>query len=177
MIKNLLRNLRYDWPLHFALRLTDWLPDNVAVLRLRGMLARPFLGACGRNLRLGRQITFYNPSNLRIGADVYIAYGCWFLAGERITIGDEVLFGPYVVVATSNHTKVGNSFRYGPPEKKPVQIGAGCWIAAHATILAGSIIGEGVLVAAGAVVRGEIPAGKLVGGVPGVVLGDAGVNH
>ncbi len=70
------RLLRYDLPLHFVLRLTNWLPDNVMFIRLRGRLARPFFKSCGTRLGLGRNITFYNPSKIEIGEDVYIGYGC-----------------------------------------------------------------------------------------------------
>jgi len=170
MKNNLLRNLRSDWPLHFVLFSTNWLPDNVIFLRLRGTLARPFLGSCDVNLRLGRCITFYNPSAIIIGKDVYIAYGCWFMGGEQIHIGDEVIFGPYCVVVSSNHTRLNRSFRYGEPNKLPISIGRECWVASHSTITAGSRVGDGVLIAAGAVVMGEIPPDTMVGGVPARVL-------
>ena len=84
--------LRYEWPLHVVLLLTNWLPDNVIFLRLRGLLASFFLGECGDDLRLGRNVTFYNPSKIRIGSHVYLAYGCLCLAGDQpISIGDEVI--------------------------------------------------------------------------------------
>jgi acetyltransferase-like isoleucine patch superfamily enzyme len=108
--------IRYDWPLHFLLRLTNWLPDNVIFIKLRGMLARPFFRKCGTNLGIGRNVTFYNPSAIEIGSSVYIAYGCWFLGAGRLVIEDEVLFGPYVVISPANHTKINGSFRYGDSE-------------------------------------------------------------
>lgn len=108
---------RYDWPLHLVLFLTNWLPDNVIFLRLRGYLARPFFKECGGDLRLGRNVSFYNPSNIVFGSNIYIAYGCWFSAGDRIEVEDEVLFDPYVCVASSNHTRLGGSYRYGQPRK------------------------------------------------------------
>lgn len=174
----LIRNLRYDWPLHFVLLLTNWLPDNVLFLRLRGWLARPFLGSCGANFRLGRNNTFYNPAAIHIGRDVYIAHGCWFMGGAQIQVGDEVLFGPYCVVVSSNHTRLDGSFRYGEPDKLPISIGRGCWVAAHVTITGGSRIGDGALIAAGAVVAGEFPPDAMIGGVPARVLkGVEDPNH
>jgi len=164
------RLLRYDWPLHFSLLLTDWLPDNVIFLRLRGLLARPFFAECGHNLRLGRKITFYNPSRIRLGSDVYIAYGCWLMAGAEINIGDEVLLGPYCVVVSSNHTRVGGSFRFGAPELRPIRIGRGSWLGAHTTVVAGATVGEGSLVGANSVVSGVIPPGVLAAGAPARVI-------
>jgi len=167
----IIRNLRYDWPCHFVLRLTDWLPDNVLFLRLRGALLRPFLGSCGSNLRIGRGLTLYNPSRIHFGRDVYVAYGGWFMAGAEIHVGDEALFGPYCVVVSSNHTRRSGSYRYGRPDKQPIRIGARTWVAAHVTITAGSDIGDGALVAAGAVVRGGVAPDMMVGGVPARELG------
>lgn len=160
------RLLRYDWPLHFAIVLTNWLPDNVIFLRLRGKLVRPFLKHCGPNLRLGRNVTFYNPSRIRLGRDVYVAQGTWFMAGEEIWVGDEVLFGPYCVVVSSNHTRVNGSFRFGHGQQVPISIGRGCWLGAHVTVAAGASVGDGVLVAANSVVTGALPVDCLAAGLP-----------
>jgi len=164
------RSLRYDWPLHVVLFMTAWLPDNVVFLRLRGWLAHWFLGSCGRDLRLGRGIVFYNPRNISIGHHVYVAYGTWFSAGAEIRLGNEVLVGPYCVFASSNHTRLNGSFRYGPARQAPISVETGVWIAAQATITAGSTIGEGSLVAAGSVVQSQIPSGSLAAGQPARVV-------
>lgn len=169
-MKNLHRLLRYDFPLHFFLLLTNWLPDNVLFLRLRGALVRPFLGKCGINLRLGRNVTFYNPSSITLGKDVYIAQGTWFMAGERITVGDEVLVGPYCVIVSANHTRKGRSYRYGATQLAPISISNGCWLAAHVTVTAGTTIGEGCLIAANSVIRGTIPGDVVAAGVPAKVI-------
>lgn len=169
-MKKLFRLCRYDWPLHFVLLLTNWLPDNVACLRLRGGLARRFLGACGTNLWLGRNITFYNPSGTVFGSNIYVAYGCWFMAGERITVEDEVIFGPYCVIVSSNHTRSAFSFRFGKPQQLPIRVGRGTWVAAHVTLTAGSSVGSGSLIGANSVVRGEIPDNVLAAGVPARVM-------
>jgi len=50
------RILRYDWPLHLVLLLTNTLPDNVLFMRLRGFLLRPFFKKCGHNFRVARGI-------------------------------------------------------------------------------------------------------------------------
>ena len=44
-------------------------------------------------------------------------------------------------------------------------IGKGSWLGAHVVVTAGSNIGKGVLIAAGAVVTGEIPGDVLAGGL------------
>jgi acetyltransferase-like isoleucine patch superfamily enzyme len=168
-LRNIFRCLRYDWPLHLVLTLTGWLPDNTMVLRLRGCLARPFLGRCGTDLRLGRTVTFYNPAQIYLGSKIYIAYGCWFMAGGRIEVGDEVMFGPYCVVVSSDHSRRNRSFRYGTHRLQPIKIGRGAWLGAHVTITAGSEVGAGSLVAAGSVVHGVLPQDVLAAGQPAIV--------
>lgn len=164
------RLVRHDWPLHFVLLFTNWLPDNIVFLRFRGWLARPFFRSCGADLRLGRNVTFYNPSKIDLGKNIYIAYGCWISAGEEICIEDEVVLGPYCVVSSANHSRQGRSFRYGTPKEETIRIGKGSWIASHAIITAGSEIGPGSLIAAGAVVKGKIAPDTLAGGIPASAL-------
>jgi len=165
-MKNIIRLLRYDLPLYLIFLLTNWLPDMVVVLRLRGWLMRPFFGGCGKNFRVGRNVTFYNPQNIHIGKDVYVAYGSWLSAGEKIVIEDEVMIGPYCILTSSNHTKLNGSFRYGTPELKPIHIGRGSWIAGQCNVLAGSEIGDGTLVAANSVVNGKMNNHVLCAGSP-----------
>lgn len=166
-MNGLWRNLRYDLPLHFVLRLTGILPDNVVFLRLRGWLARPFFKSCGKNLRLARGITFYNPTQITLGADVYIGYGCYIIADAEIKIDDQVLFGPYVVVASSNHTRKDRSYRYGAHTAAPIYVGRGSWVGAHVTLMSGASIGQGCLVAShAAVAAGDYADDAFIAGVP-----------
>lgn len=166
MLRKIWRNLAHDLPCHFVLVVTNWLPDSTVVLRLRGWLLRPFFGRCGRDLRVGRNVTFYNPSQIFLGNHVYIAYGCWLMAGERIEIGNEVMFGPYCVVVSSNHTRRSRSFRFSPTKVAPIRVGSGVWIASHAVLTAGCEVGEGCLIAAHSVVVGSVPPDTMAAGQP-----------
>jgi acetyltransferase-like isoleucine patch superfamily enzyme len=163
-------NFRYLWPLHVVLLLTNLLPDNVLFLRIRGAMIKPFLGSCGSNFRVGRNVTFYNSQNIHIGSNVYIAIDNWFNASEKIRIEDEVMFGPKSVITSSNHTKYNGSFRYGKPQSKPIVIGRGSWVSANCTITAGSEVNSGCLIASNSVVRGCVPKNSMYGGVPGKVI-------
>jgi acetyltransferase-like isoleucine patch superfamily enzyme len=51
----------------------------------------------------------------------------------------------------------------------PIRIGRDCWLGANCVILAGVSIGDGAVVAAGAVVREDVPALAIVAGVPATV--------
>lgn len=158
--------LRYDWPLHFTLLLTNWLPDNVIFLRLRGAIARLFIGHCGKDLRIGRNVLIHNPKLLIIGDHVFIAYGCNIMATDNIKIDDEVMFGPYCVAISGNHTSYNSSFRYGKPSLDPISIGKGSWLGAHVVVTAGTTIGQNCLIAAGAVVAADIQSNTVAGGIP-----------
>ena len=55
-------------------------------------------------------------------------------------------------------------------ETAPVNIGKNVWIGMDATILKGVTIGDGAIVAAGAIVTRDVPARTLVGGAPARIL-------
>jgi maltose O-acetyltransferase len=164
------RLLRYDLPLHLVLSLTNILPDNTPFLVLRGWLAGFFLGSCKAHFELGRNVVFYNPSQVHVGENVYIAYGCVLLAIGDITLGNEVMLAQYVVLSAANHQRRKDSYRFGDAEILPISIGAGSWVGAHSTILPGAHIGSGSLVASNAAVKsGVYPQGALLAGVPAQV--------
>lgn len=110
----------------------------------------PFYTDCGINIRVGRN-TFVNS-------------GCCFQDQGGIRIGDDCLIGHQVVIATLNHAAPPK--QRGDMFSKPVIIGDGVWIGSHATILPGVTIGNGAIVAAGAVVTRDVPANTVVAGVP-----------
>jgi serine acetyltransferase len=109
---------------------------------------------------------------LRIGDRCVIGRGSHIVAHADIRIGDDVWTGPYVYVTDQNHgyadpdTPIGRQM----PVNKPVQIGAGSWLGAGAIVLPGARIGRNVVVAAGSVVRGEVPDHSVVAGVPARVV-------
>jgi acetyltransferase-like isoleucine patch superfamily enzyme len=163
--------LRHGIPLFVIKVLLDLLPDYRATMRLRGRAISPFLGSCGPGLEVGRDVTLLGADHLHIGRDVYLAKGSWLNAGGGLTIGDEVMFGPYVVVSTSSHVFRGGSARFAGWRLGSVRIGRGSWIAAHCTVTRGVSIGEGNLVAANTAVTRDTPDHVLVMGVPGEVVG------
>ncbi len=106
--------------------------------------------------------------NIKVGKNVFINSGCCFQDQGGIEIGDNVLIGQQVVIATLNHDLI--------PEKRanmlpaPVKIGNDVWVGAHATILSGVIIGNGAVIAAGAVVTKDVPPKANVAGLPPKII-------
>jgi maltose O-acetyltransferase len=103
---------------------------------------------------------------LRCGRQCWFNAGCFFDLGANITIGERVAIGHEVMILTGTHHVGDGLRRAGPFYAQPVRIGDGAWLGARSTILPGVTVGEGAVVAAGAVVTKDIAAHTLVGGVP-----------
>ena len=114
----------------------------------------PFTTDCGKNLHIGRR--------------VFINAGCRFQDQGGIYIGDDVLVGHNCVIATINHLE--EPARRGDMTTRPVRIGNRVWIGANVTILPGVTVGDGAILAAGAVVTKDVAPRTVVGGVPAKVL-------
>ena len=112
--------------------------------------------------------------NVTFGKNFYMNFDCQLLDVAPIKIGDNVMFGPRVTVATPMHPFVAEErvisvYEDGEHDweyAKPVTIGNDVWIASSATVCGGVTIGDGSIIAAGSVVTRDIPAGVLAAGVP-----------
>jgi maltose O-acetyltransferase len=84
-----------------------------------------------------------------------------------VEIGDHNMFGPDVYIADSNH-QFGLELTLGEEsmDRGKVIIGNRCWIGAKVVILKGARLGDGCVVAAGAVVTRSVEPGQVVAGVP-----------
>jgi len=120
----------------------------------------------------GPHQTTVPPRALVIGDRCVIGERCGLVAHESIEIGDDVWFGQEIYVTDANHgfEDLGRPIgqQLGPHE--PVSIGSGSWVGHGTVILPGARIGRHVVVAAGSVVRGEVPDNTVVGGVPARVI-------
>jgi acetyltransferase-like isoleucine patch superfamily enzyme len=133
------------------------------------------LGAIGpddpRGRRFGRMEMPTDPV-VSIGSRSLIGRGSHIVGHWEIVIGDDIQTGPYVYITDQNHSyedpvqPIGRQW----PTEAPVRVGSGSWLGANAVILPGAQIGEHVVVAAGAVVRGEIPDRCVVAGVPARIV-------
>jgi serine acetyltransferase len=109
---------------------------------------------------------------LRIGDRCVIGRGSHVVAHQSILIGDDVFTGPYVYITDQNHGYADPEVPIGRqwPSNATVSIGPGCWLGTGAVVLPGASIGRNVVVAAGAVVRGEVPSHCVVAGVPAKIV-------
>jgi acetyltransferase-like isoleucine patch superfamily enzyme len=106
--------------------------------------------------------------NIHVGENVFINMDCKMQDQGGIFIGNDVLIGHNVVFATLNHDE--NPEIRGALHPKPIHVGNKVWIGSNATILQGVTIGDGAIIAAGAVVNKDVPEKTVVGGVPAKII-------
>jgi carbonic anhydrase/acetyltransferase-like protein (isoleucine patch superfamily) len=109
---------------------------------------------------------------LRIGDRCVIGRGSHIVAHMSVRIEDDVWTGPYVYITDQNHGYADPDMPIGRqiPVNRPVSIGAGSWLGAGVIVLPGARIGRNVVVAAGSVVRGEVPDRCVVAGAPAKIV-------
>jgi maltose O-acetyltransferase len=130
-------------------------------------------------LRIGPRTVFWGMPTVLGAGNIYqrlmIGSGCligpqqYFDLADNIVLEDRVGIGPQCMFITGTHDTENPFARVGSLFSKPILIGAGAWIGARCTILPGVTVGEGAVIAAGAVVTKDIPAHTLAAGVPAVV--------
>ena len=116
--------------------------------------------------------------NISFGDDLFVNFDCIFMDVAPIKIGNGVMFGPRVSIATPVHPllaeeRIIQQYPDGYHDieyAKPVTIGNNVWVATNATICGGVTIGDGAVIAAGSVVTRDIPPNCIAGGVPCKVI-------
>ena len=88
----------------------------------------------------------------------------------HIWIGDSVMIGPNVTIATAAHPILPGLRKKAAQYNLPVRSGDNVWIGAGAIILPGVTIGENSVIGAGSVVTKDIPANVVAVGNPCRVL-------
>lgn len=150
---------------NFCNWLASLLPDDALGCRLRATVYK-LLG-----VGLGRRVTIYGGqyiagANLSVGAGAFINRSCFFDLTGRIELGQNVVVGHGVTFITAIHSLGPPSRRAGPVTPGPIAVGDGVWIGANVTVLPSVTIGDGAVVAAGALLNCDVPPNTVYGGVP-----------
>lgn len=103
--------------------------------------------------------------NIHLGDNFYANHNLVVLDGCRVDIGNNVKFGPNVMMSTATHP-------IDPVERRtveyalPIRIGDDVWLGGNVSVLPGVTIGDGSVIGAGSVVTRDIPAGVVAVGNP-----------
>lgn len=109
-----------------------------------------------------------------LGDYVYANFNLTLVDDGNIYIGDRVMFGPNVTVATANHPIDPELRGRGLQYNKDVHIGKNVWIGANSVIVPGVTIGDNTVIGAGSIVTKDLPANVIAMGSPCRVLREVG---
>ncbi len=110
----------------------------------------PFYSECGHNITFGK--------------NCFVNIGCTFQDWGGITFGNGCLIGQNCTICTVNHDQCPD--KRGSMTFASVVIGNHVWIGANVTILPGVSVGDGAIIAAGAIVNKNVKENEIVGGIP-----------
>lgn len=127
---------------------------------------------------------YFNPNirfhraNISFGTRCIVGHGVFFDASGRILVGDHVAIAPCAVVLSATHKIMPSTFRRDHAQVNLLEtvIEQGCWVGARAVILPGVRVGEGCVIAAGAVVNQDCLPNGLYAGVPAKRIKDLPVD-
>lgn len=134
----------------------------------------------GKNVSIGKYTTIECSGSLMnigrglvVGNNVGLGTHGFFGCAGGVAIGNDTIFGNYVSLHSENHIidDLEMPIRLQGVTRLGIRIGNNCWIGAKATILDGANIGDGCIVAAGAVVtKGYYEINSIIGGVPAKII-------
>ena len=146
-----------------------------ALLRLPGHRFRRLVfvklvrADAARDVSLERGVRVTEKGGVTVGESSNINTGVVLDGRGGLEIGSKVNISPEALILTAEHDPGSPDFA---GVESGVVIGDRVWIAARAMILPGSRVGDGAVVAAGAVVRGEVEPWSIVAGNPARRVGD-----
>ena len=144
------------------LPMTRWFALKRAILRALGIRIGDGTRVCGH-------VRFYGAGTIVIGTATWVGPGTEFhsAVGGDIRVGDRCDIAPGVAFVTGSHDMGDAHRRAGRETAAPIAIGDGSWIGTRATILGGTRIETGCMIAAGSLVLPRNwPADTLLMGTP-----------
>lgn len=111
----------------------------------------------------GTAIISTKTGTIEIENNVFLNRNCTVVSCDKIVIGEGTAIGYNVVILDHDHYYVKDGPQpWNKIKTAPIVIGKNVWIGANVTILAGTTIGDNAVIAAGSVIKGNIPKSKLV---------------
>lgn len=135
-----------------------YLGNNVSIGSFSLLKTSGSLQTLGKGIYIG--------DNVGIGEFAHIG------GAGGVKIGDNTIIGSYFSVHPENHifSDLHILIKEQGVSHKGISIGSNCWIGAKVTILDGSVIGNGCIIAAGAVVNTTFPDNVVLAGIPAKII-------
>ena len=148
-------------------KLYDFNATRPSELEKRTALLKEMFGSIGENCYIEPPLhANWGGKNVYVGSNFYANFNLTLVDDGDIYIGDKVLIGPNVTIATANHPVNpelrAKSWQYN----KPVHIGSNVWIGAGSVLVPGVSVGDNTVIGAGSVVVKDIPANCVAVGNP-----------
>ena len=157
----------------YSLALTKLLYPSARLIRrpvyIRGRKGMVFGAGFSTGYRcrfdlMGSGVTLQLGENCKLGDHVHI------VASKQVTVGDNCLFASHIFISDTDHGS-GEDSPLTPPDDRPlvadpVSIGSNVWLGEGVAVLPGATIGDGCIIGAHAVVKGEIPPYTVAVGAP-----------
>lgn len=139
------------------------------IKKWRGFVAGQILESHGKDINIQRGATF--SEFVELGDHSAIGIDC--IVDNRTVIGNNVMMARECIINPNNHEYCRTDIPMNEQGLRPprdVVIGDDVWIGSRAMIMPGVHVGDGSIIAAGAVVTKDVPPYSMVGGVPAKVI-------
>ena len=128
-----------------------------------------FVEANNFDLHAGGTLVVMKDAHLNLGKNNYINRNSTLVCSQEISLGEHVIIAQNVIIRDSDiHHIIDDDKEL--PNSAPIHIGNNVWIGTGAIILKGVNIGDGAIIAAGAVVTNDVPEHSVVAGNPAKVI-------
>ena len=136
------------------------------LMKIHALVNELFGGRLPQSSHIVPPMQIDKAEQMSLGENVFINHGLTCMAAGSITIEDGVMIGPEAALLTANH----DFDNLMVLKCKPIVIKKKAWIGARAVILPGVTVGEGAVVASGAIVTKDVPSRAVVGGNPAKII-------
>ena len=148
---------------------TNCFQENGRVTNLRLDISSKLKVKGNFDIFYGGDIICFGGSTLELGSG-FCNSNLILRCTQKVTIGEDVAISHNVTIMDSDAHEILGNVR---PKTLPVRIGNHVWIGSGAKILKGVTVGNGSVVAAGAVVVHDVPENCVVAGVPAIIVKNA----
>lgn len=132
----------------------------------RHEILKKLLGSMGKNTYIEPPLHANWGCHTHVGDNFYSNFNLTLVDDADITIGDNVMCAPNVVIATAGHPILPSLRVKAMQYNIPVRIGNNVWLGAGVIVLPGVTIGDNSVIGAGSVVTRDVPADCVAYGTP-----------